>query len=79
MGEIQQQIDELKELSKMGMLPETTRQEILMAIKLAESVQEYDAKKKGQIEKEKIQINGVQDIKKAKKNIYKKQHKMKFK
>jgi dUTP pyrophosphatase len=59
MGEIQQQIDELKELSKMGMLPETTRQEILMAIKLAESVQEYDAKKKGQIEKEKIQIKYI--------------------
>jgi dUTP pyrophosphatase len=43
MGEIQRQIEELKSLAEMDMLPEETKEEIKMAIKLAESVQDYDA------------------------------------
>tara|TARA_R110002126_G_scaffold208066_4_gene355022 strand:+ start:391 stop:984 length:594 start_codon:yes stop_codon:yes gene_type:complete len=45
MGEIQNQINELKSLAEMDMLPEETKEEIKMAIKLAESVQDYDNKK----------------------------------
>lgn len=45
MGEIQRQIEELKSLAEMDMLPEETKEEIKMAIKLAESVQDYDNKK----------------------------------
>ena len=45
MGEIQKQIEELKSLAEMDMLPEETKEEIMMAIKLAESVQDYDNKK----------------------------------
>ena len=45
MGEIQKQIEELKSLAEMDMLPEETKDEIMMAIKLAESVQDYDNKK----------------------------------
>ncbi len=45
MGEIQKQIEELKSLAEMDMLPEETKEEIKMAIKLAESVQDYDNKK----------------------------------
>jgi len=45
MGEIQKQIEELKSLAEMDMLPEETKNEIMMAIKLAESVQDYDNKK----------------------------------
>ncbi len=43
MGEIQNQINELKSLAEMDMLPEETKEEIRQAIKLAESVQEYDS------------------------------------
>jgi len=42
MGEIRNQINELKALAEMEMLPEETKEEIRMAIKLAESVQDYD-------------------------------------
>lgn len=59
MGEITQQIEELKALAEMDMLPEATRQEILMAIKLAESVQEYDNKKVNEPVKTKIKINYI--------------------
>jgi dUTP pyrophosphatase len=45
MGEIKKQINELKALAEMEMLPEETKEEIRMAIKLAESVQDYDNKK----------------------------------
>ncbi len=45
MGEIQNQINELKALAEMDMLPDETKEEIRMAIKLAESVQDYDNKK----------------------------------
>ena len=45
MGEIQNQINELKALAEMDMLPKETKEEIRMAIKLAESVQDYDNKK----------------------------------
>jgi hypothetical protein len=45
MGEIQKQIEELKSLAEMDMLPTETKEEIMMAIKLAESVQDYDNKK----------------------------------
>ena len=59
MGEITQQIEELKALAEMDMLPEATRQEILMAIKLAESLQEYDNKKVNEPVKTKIKINYI--------------------
>jgi len=59
MGEITQQIEELKALAEMDMLPEATRQEILMAIKLAESVQEYDNKKVNEPVKTKVKINYI--------------------
>ena len=59
MGEIAQQIEELKALAEMDMLPESTKQEILMAIKLAESVQEYDNKKVNEPVKTKIKINYI--------------------
>jgi dUTP pyrophosphatase len=59
MGEITQQIEELKALAEMDMLPEATRQEILMAIKLAESVQEYDNKKVNESVKTKVKINYI--------------------
>ena len=42
MGEIEKQIEELKSLAEMDMLPNDTKEEIRAAIKLAESVQEYD-------------------------------------
>jgi dUTP pyrophosphatase len=45
MGEIQNQINELKALAEMDMLPDETKEEIMMAIKLAESVQDYDKEK----------------------------------
>jgi dUTP pyrophosphatase len=59
MGEIAQQIEELKALAEMDMLPESTKQEILMAIKLAESVEEYDNKKVNEPIKTKIKINYI--------------------
>ena len=59
MGEITQQIEELKALAEMDMLPESTKQEILMAIKLAESVQEYDNKKVNEPVKTKVKINYI--------------------
>jgi len=42
MGEIEKQIAELKSLAEMDMLPQDTKEEIEMAIKLAEQVKEYD-------------------------------------
>jgi len=41
MGEINKQIEELKALAEMDMLPNETKEEIRMAIKLAETVQDY--------------------------------------
>lgn len=59
MGEIQQQIDELKELLKLDVLPESTKQEILTTIKMAESVQEYDDKRRKESKKIKLQIKYI--------------------
>jgi dUTP pyrophosphatase len=42
MGEIQKQIEELKALAEIDELPNETKEEIRAAIKLAESVKEYD-------------------------------------
>ena len=42
MGEIEKQIAELKSLAEMDMLPQETREEIQMAIKLAEKVKDYE-------------------------------------
>ena len=42
MGEIEKQIAELKSLAEMDMLPKETKDEIKMAIKLAEQVKDYD-------------------------------------
>lgn len=42
MGEIEKQIAELKSLAEMDMLPQDTKEEIEMAIKLAEQVKQYD-------------------------------------
>lgn len=42
MGEIEKQIAELKSLAEMDMLPQETREEIKMAIDLAEKVKDYD-------------------------------------
>ena len=42
MGDIQKQIEELKSLAELDILPDETKEEIMLAIKLAESVQEYD-------------------------------------
>ena len=42
MGEIQKQIEELKALAEIDVLPDETKEEIRAAIKLAESVKEYD-------------------------------------
>jgi dUTP pyrophosphatase len=55
MSEIKNQIKELKSLAKMDMLPQETKEEIMMAIKLAESVQDYDKEKpESKIKKVKI-------------------------
>ena len=45
MGEINKQIEELRSLAEMDVLPDETREEIRVAIKLAESVQEHDDNK----------------------------------
>lgn len=45
MGEIQNQINELKALAEMDMLPEETKEEIRIAIKLAEATKDYGNKK----------------------------------
>jgi dUTP pyrophosphatase len=45
MGEIQNQINELKALAEMDMLPEETKEEIRIAIKLAEATKDYSNKK----------------------------------
>lgn len=42
MGEIEKQIAELKSLAEMDMLPQETRDEIQMAIELAEKVKDYE-------------------------------------
>ena len=44
MGEITKQIEELKALAQMDLLPEETKKEIETAIKFAESVQDFDQK-----------------------------------
>jgi len=44
MGEISRQIEELKALAQMDLLPEETKKEIETAIKFAESVQDFDQK-----------------------------------
>ena len=44
MSEISKQIEELKALAKMDELPKETKEEIRMAIKLAETVQDYRVK-----------------------------------
>ena len=44
MGEISRQIEELKALAQMDLLPEETKKEIETAIKFAESVQDFDKK-----------------------------------
>ena len=55
MSEIKNQIKELKSLAKMDILPQETKEEIMMAIKLAESVQDYDKEKpESKIKKVKI-------------------------
>ena len=55
MSEIKNQIKELKSLAKMDMFPSETKEEIMMAIKLAESVQDYDKEKpESKIKKVKI-------------------------
>jgi len=41
MSEINKQLEELKTLAEMDMLPNETKEEIRMAIKLAETVQDY--------------------------------------
>ena len=55
MGDIQKQIEELKSLAELDILPDEIKEEIMMAIKLAESVQEYD--KNGGSSKIKIKYN----------------------
>ena len=45
MGEIQNQINELKALAEMDMLPEETKEEIRIALKLAEATKDYSNKK----------------------------------
>ena len=56
MGEIEKQIAELKSLAEMDMLPQETRDEIKMAINLAEKVKDYDP---NPIETKKIEIKYV--------------------
>ena len=56
MGEIEKQIEELKSLAEMDMLPQETRDEIKMAINLAEKVKDYDP---NPIETKKIEIKYV--------------------
>jgi dUTP pyrophosphatase len=51
MGEITRHIEDLKALATMDILPEETREEINAAIKLAESVQEYDHTKRKETKK----------------------------
>ena len=59
MGEIRNQINELKALAEMEMLPEETKEEIRMAIKLAESVQDYDEKQTTENTFKKIEIKFI--------------------
>ena len=59
MGEIRNQINELKALAEMEMLPEETKEEIRMAIKLAESVQDYDEKQTAENTFKKIEIKFI--------------------
>lgn len=56
MGEIEKQIEELKSLAEMDMLPQETRDEIKMAINLAEKVKDYDP---NPVETKKIEIKYV--------------------
>lgn len=56
MGEITRHIEDLKALANMEILPEETKNEINAAIKLAESVQEYDSKKRAENKKIKIKF-----------------------
>lgn len=57
MGEITKQIEELKALAEMDMLPEETKEEIKMAIKMVESLEEHD--KNQSIEDKKIKIKFI--------------------
>ena len=60
MGEINRQIEELKSLAEMDMLPDETKEEIRAAIKLAESVQEYEKNPEfGSSEPKKIPIKYI--------------------
>jgi len=56
MGEIERQIEELKSLAEMDMLPQETREEIKMAIDLAEKVKDYEP---NPMETKKIEIKYV--------------------
>ena len=56
MGEIEKQIAELKSLAEMDMLPQDTKEEIQMAIKLAEQVKDYN---EGGNENSKTKINYI--------------------
>ena len=57
MGEIENQINELKALVELDILPEETREEIRTALKFAESVKEFDTKSNTQSGK--IQIKYI--------------------
>jgi dUTP pyrophosphatase len=57
MGEITKQIEELKALAEMDMLPEETKEEIKMAIKMVESLEEHD--KNQNLEDKKIKIKFI--------------------
>ena len=57
MGEITKQIEELKALAEMDMLPEETKEEIKMAIKMVESLEEHD--KNQSVEDKKIKIKFI--------------------
>jgi dUTP pyrophosphatase len=57
MGEITRHIEDLKALADMEILPDDTREEILTAIKLVESVQEYDKNNRKEVKK--IQIKYI--------------------
>jgi dUTP pyrophosphatase len=63
MGEISRQIEELKALAEMDMLPDETREEIKMAIKLAESVQDYDKNKNSSPSKIEVKYINTSDNK----------------
>lgn len=63
MGEIENQINELKALVELDILPEETREEIRTALKFAESVKEFDTKSNTQIGKVQIKYINKSDNK----------------